>query len=480
MKAKAASRMLLALSACLAAAGCRTAGVSPSTRPTPPAAEPRVSFYLDEFVRDHNRNARLIQTVKASPTIGVSMTPPDGGKPQVGSVSGRLAVVQPYDFKLELGSRVAGVDVADMGSNRDEFWFWVKNDDKYIFRASYDDLAASELAATYQPDWIVSALGLKPITPDEAASARIKVGPQPGTTLLRLPPSRDQGSAYIREMVVDDATNRILAFHAFDRDGKTLLGRAAIKHYAEIAVKSTVETDSETDAADRSRTAAETTCRIPDKLTLEWKRERLTLDIAMSSLKLNQPFPDAQRTALFVQPQFSGYTTMDLAEMTRTRPRGEPGGGDTTVRETLPAPEPPPRPAGPRLLHPAPTPTPARPPGTASASARRSRSTAPGSNRPTTSPNLAPAHARPRDARPPARLAGLGRPPRPPRLRRGRRRRLPEGPRIPPLPDRPRRGLPRRPPARSLSLTSPIERPHDPDWPLDPTAREGAVSKRDV
>lgn len=341
MKAKAASRMLLALSACLAAAGCRTAGVSPSTRPTPPAAEPRVSFYLDEFVRDHNQNARLIQTVKASPTIGVTMTPPDGGKPQVGSVSGRLAVVQPYDFKLELGSRVAGVDVADMGSNRDEFWFWVKNDDKYIFRASYDDLASSELAATYQPDWIVSALGLKPITPDEAASARIKVGPQPGTTLLRLPPSRDQGSAYIREMVVDDATNRILAFHAFDRDGKTLLGRAAIKHYAEIAVKSTVETVDGTDAAaDRSRTAGETTCRIPDKLTLEWKRERLTLDIAMSSLKLNQPFPETQRTALFVQPQFSGYTTMDLAEMTRTRPRGEPG-GDTTVRETLPAPEPP-------------------------------------------------------------------------------------------------------------------------------------------
>jgi len=339
MKAKAASRLLLAISACLAAAGCRTAGGPPPGRPMPPAAQPRVSFYLDEFVREHNRNARLIQTVKASPTIGVTMNPPDGGKPYSTSVSGRLAVVQPYDFKLELGSRVAGVDVADMGSNRDEFWFWVKNDDKYIFRASYDDLASSELAATYQPDWIASALGLKPITPDEAASARISPGPQPGTTLLRLPPSRDQGSAYIREIVVDDATNRMVAFQAYDRDGKELLGRAAIKHYAEVPVKATVEVDAE--AAAGRKDQGETTCRIPDKLTLEWRRERLTLDITMSSLKLNQPFPDAQRTALFVQPQFSGYTTMDLAEMTRNRPRGGSGrDDDTTVRETLPAPEP--------------------------------------------------------------------------------------------------------------------------------------------
>ncbi|WP_165252469.1 hypothetical protein [Paludisphaera soli] len=345
MMAKAASRMLLALSACLAAAGCRTGG-APSARSTPPPAPPKVSFYLDEFVRDHNRNARLIQTVKSSPSIGVRVIEPDTGKARSYSASGRLAVVQPYDFKLELGSRGIGLDLADMGSNRDEFWFWVKNDDRYIFRAAYEDLAKSDLAATYQPDWIVSSLGLRPITPDEAAAARITPGPQPGTTLLRLPPSRDQGSAYIREMVVDDATNRMLAFHAYDRDGKTLRGRATIKHYAEIPVKSVVEAEDEANS-ERDR-PAEVTCRVPDNLMLEWIDEKLTLEISMSGIKLNQEFPESQRTALFVQPQLSGAKTMDLAEMTPTRPRGETGpgrGGDTTVRETLPAPEPIPSPS---------------------------------------------------------------------------------------------------------------------------------------
>ncbi|MDG3004534.1 hypothetical protein [Paludisphaera mucosa] len=335
MKAKAASRMLLALSACLAAAGCRTAGVSPSQRPSAPVVtpEPKLSFHLDEFVREHNQNANRIQTVRANPSIAVTMAAPDGGRGQSGSVYGRLAVVRPHDFKLTLESRAAGVNLADMGSNQDEFWFWVKNDDKYVFRCAYEDLPKSELSATYQPDWIVSALGLRPITRDEAAAVRILPGVKPGTTLLRLPPLKGEGSAGPREMVVDEATNRMLEYRVFDRDGKTLLGEAKIKHYADVALKSTVATD-----ADAPPPPA--TCHIPDKLVLEWKVERLTLDISMSSPpKINQEIPEAQRTVLFVLPEFSGATTMNLAEMSRTRPRGETG-GDTTVRETLPAPEP--------------------------------------------------------------------------------------------------------------------------------------------
>jgi hypothetical protein len=48
--------------------------------------------------------------------------------------------------------------------------------------------------------------------------------------------------------------------------------------------------------------------------------------------------------AAFVPPTISGYQAVDIAEMARTRPRGEAGAdgvrdGETTIRETIPPPE---------------------------------------------------------------------------------------------------------------------------------------------
>ena len=40
--------------------------------------------------------------------------------------------------------------------------------DKSIYWCNYDELDSSPLAVTYQPDWIIEALGLKPISAEEA------------------------------------------------------------------------------------------------------------------------------------------------------------------------------------------------------------------------------------------------------------------------------------------------------------------------
>ena len=65
---------------------------------------------------------------------------------------------------------------ADIGSNEEEFWFWVHNDEKRIYWCNYDELESSSLGVTYQPDWIIGALGLKPITPEEAAGHQSQRG----------------------------------------------------------------------------------------------------------------------------------------------------------------------------------------------------------------------------------------------------------------------------------------------------------------
>ena len=68
---------------------------------------------VDEFVVEHNRNADLIRTLEAKPTIGVS------GRMMKGRADGKLAMERPRNFKLELlGVRATE---ADIGSNDEEF-----------------------------------------------------------------------------------------------------------------------------------------------------------------------------------------------------------------------------------------------------------------------------------------------------------------------------------------------------------------------
>jgi len=333
---KVALRLSLVLIAAIAMAGCRAAGVAPSGPTLPP--EPKLSFRFDDFVREHNQNARLIKTVDARPSIEVTMTPPDGGKAQSGRVNGYLAVLQPRNFKLELATMTS--NLADIGSNDEQFWFWVQNKaDKHVYYCNYADLPTSDLAPTYQPDWIVRALGLRPITPDEAATARVSPGTEPGTTTIRFSSSRVGGATYAREVVVADVSNRVTEFRVFDRDGKTPIGHAKILSYRDIPAPSSDAAESNTgderEAGDEPKTH-----HIPDHIVLDWKREGLTLDITLKSVKLNQPISEERRTALFVQPKLSGYTAFDLAEASREQGREVAAGGEVSVRETLPPPEP--------------------------------------------------------------------------------------------------------------------------------------------
>ena len=58
------------------------------------------------------------------------------------------------------------------------------------------------LAVTYQPDWIIEALGLKPITPEEAAKIKVRRGDGAGRRALVFPPTKSGTETYTRMMIV--------------------------------------------------------------------------------------------------------------------------------------------------------------------------------------------------------------------------------------------------------------------------------------
>ena len=185
---KVAPRLLPAMLASLAtlsAAGCRTASMGSIAHNRPPEVRPQATFDFQEFVTEHNQNAERIQSLEAKPAITVTMGPQ--GDSTSGGANGFLAVERPRNFKLELAPRCPRSGRHRLERRR--FWFWFKNNkDKSVYYCDYAELSSTSLAVTYQPDWIVEAMGLKEITPDEAAQIKTRPGIQPGTTILTFAP----------------------------------------------------------------------------------------------------------------------------------------------------------------------------------------------------------------------------------------------------------------------------------------------------
>ena len=316
-----ARSIMLAIAATLGASGCRAWNAGSPT-PTPRPLADR-SFDVATFVAEHNRNADLIQTLEAKMSIGVRTKLMRGG-----GADGRLAMERPRNFKLKLSTM--GNTKADIGSNDQEFWFWVQNDENKIYWCNYDDVESSSLAVTYQPDWIIEALGLKPISPEEAEKIKVQSGDAPGTTALVFPPTKNGAETSTRMMIVWNHNRRVKQYRIYQGSvpsPKSLLAQAEVSRFAEFVAGN----DDTTDAKK---------CYLPERVTLEWKQDQLTLDAWLKKesdgqfdVKVNQ-FDSSRSAALFVEPDVQGRRRVNLAEMGRGQRRDSPG----TVRETLPVP----------------------------------------------------------------------------------------------------------------------------------------------
>lgn len=300
--------------ALLAACGCRAGGADNLSRRAPVVP---VTPTLDArtVIDEHNRNAERIQTLEAAPSLTITA---NRGRRSVG-VSGHMALERPRNFKLDLGAH--GTDVADIGSNDQKFWFWVRdNSDKAIYYCNYEDAQDSALTTAFQPDWIVEALGLRVIPTEEMGDYKLTRGDRPGELVLRHQPTQSGSESVTRVTIISETTHRIREHQLFATDTKQLLARAIVDDYMPLPL------------IDHPEERA----YVPKKLHLEWTREDLKMDVnfVATTTKVNAEFTDEQREARFVQGAHRGYEPRNLAsDFTRA-----PARGPTSGYETRPAP----------------------------------------------------------------------------------------------------------------------------------------------
>lgn len=313
----------LILSLCLlllgTATGCRTGGLGDlSKREILPS---RTTWKAEELLSRHNANARKVQSLEAFPSITVN-------KQFVAGLSGKLALERPRNFNLTLDSTMAG-KVANIGSNDQEFWFWIKDSEpRAVFYCNYDESGQSPLASSLQPDWIVESLGLQEITSESLVEAQVKPGAEPGTLVVSQNSVATTGPAFYKETVVSESTRRILEQRIYSADKKTLLARATVSDHQRVELPS---------PAGETPSAVE----LPKKLRLEWTQEKLILEVVLGKVKVNPVFAEGRRAALFAKPLIEGYAEVNLAEREGLAVyEAETGGSRTTIRRSLPAPPP--------------------------------------------------------------------------------------------------------------------------------------------
>jgi hypothetical protein len=91
-------------------------------------------------------------------------------------ISARMQCQAPRNFLLS-GVTIGNTPVVDIGSNDKEFWFWGKQiNPPYLYHCSYEGLASglkTPLPFPFQPDMVLSALGLTPYDPAKQYTVQV-------------------------------------------------------------------------------------------------------------------------------------------------------------------------------------------------------------------------------------------------------------------------------------------------------------------
>lgn len=325
--------------------GCRTLNLTnPNRLDAPGAAQRRLSPMATEMVQKWSDNAAKVKSLKAQPTV--KLTAVDGRRKIFsGGVSGRLAMERPRNFKLDLSTNFG--QVADIGSNDQMIWFWVKDGTDGVYVARYTEDGRPSARLNIDPEWVLEALGLAEMTPEQIA--RMDIRRDPNTRHMIFTERRDgpAGERWIKETEMD-AAGDILAHRLLeDNAQKTLIASADIEGWQSVPIPKTADDLPTLGATKEADKVASDEVLLPEKIKLFWAMDQLAIEVRMHSPQVNQQFNDEFRLAQFKPPEKRGQNLIDISDQTilasgrRDRPAGmnsRTRGGTSTAR----LPDPPP------------------------------------------------------------------------------------------------------------------------------------------
>ncbi len=225
---------------------------------------------------------------------------------------GTMVTEKPRNFRL--GAKTLGNPVVDLGSNDQEFWYWIsKADPPYQVYCSYKDLNEGQVRRMpfpFQPQWVMESMGLGPYGPAD----KYQLEHDADTIKLVEKTTSPQGTA-VRKVIVfkrrpvqppnPQVTDYLLLD---DTSGKEICAA----HIGEVHV-------------DRATGAL-----VPKRLELRWPAEKIRLALRMDGTVINPPVSPL----VFTRQSMPNIQSFNLARMQidNTPPPQAFSGLDTKVR----------------------------------------------------------------------------------------------------------------------------------------------------
>lgn len=276
--------------------GCnQVPGLRTGTTPAPTANQPDRKPDVPSLVNYLNQNAQRVQNVRAKVDIDCKQ-----GRQAVG-LGGNLACQKPRDFRLK--AAVLGKPAVDIGSNNDEFWYWISQaNPPYVYHCAYRDLSTGKvnLPFPFHPEMVVAAMGIADYDP----RGKYELKEYPKTLELIEDATAPSGQAIRRVTVFNRHLSspgqpQVLGHMLQDSRGQ-LICRASVQR---------VQVDRTTGAV------------LPTVVTIEWPAQELSMKLMLSDLQANA-LDNTQTTRLFQRTDLTGHEAYDIARGAIDTPGG--------------------------------------------------------------------------------------------------------------------------------------------------------------
>jgi hypothetical protein len=273
-------------------AGCIPEYLRPfNNRRIEPAGPPPTADKLVSYLND---NASRLKSVR-TPGQDISISCQYGIMPPV-SLTARMECEKPRNLRLVAYHGLGGTEV-DLGSNAQEFWWWIKRGDPYQYYCSYKDLEEGRVQAVmfpFQPEWIMEAMGMANYG---TADQYLGVKSERNSVLLFKRTRLPQGKDGVKVIV-------------FNRDPtKVRAGVAQVTQHQLRDEKGTLLV-----SADISKVQVDDVSGgvVPRVMTLHWPAAKLSMTLTFNKLVVNSPSPET----VFVRSTANGNApAVDLARI---------------------------------------------------------------------------------------------------------------------------------------------------------------------
>jgi hypothetical protein len=253
------------------------------------AAPPERGLVVNELtaptvVASLNDNARRIQSLSSN---DLDMTCSQG----IETINLRASLVcqKPRNFRLH--GKMMQSTVVDMGSNDQEFWWWIsKANPPHLYHCSHEEFTRSQgrIQLPFQPDWIMEALGMSEFDPRKAYTLVPKGNNLELVDIVVAPDGRQVRKVTMLSRKGNQV--QVIAHLLQDDKGKEICSARVLQ----------MQRDPATDAM------------LPRKVEMNWPAEKVKLVVTLNEIGVNTALPQGNGR-LFQRPALEGVRTVDLA-----------------------------------------------------------------------------------------------------------------------------------------------------------------------